>query len=128
MPGLNGYKLISSYVLRAEAASFNGRIFHLPMGYPVAIAGQGVVYGQALLVVDTPELWQKLDRYEGYRPGAARGNFYVRKKRLVNLLGTGDRVLAEMYLGAPGHNKWLVKRGIPIASGDWKRYIERVKL
>ncbi|MGE5404125.1 MAG: gamma-glutamylcyclotransferase family protein, partial [Candidatus Saccharibacteria bacterium] len=71
MRGFPNHRLLQGHILQIEPAVMKGQIYHLPAGYPMVMAGPGLVHGEAAQVKSTAELWLKLDRLEGYRgPGA----------------------------------------------------------
>jgi len=85
--------------LTIEPAVTTGRLYHLPMGYPVMIeADDGQVFGEAMTFPDLAAKLALLNHLEGYRPDQPDHSLYLRRIRPVSLLKSGLTVTAHCYI------------------------------
>jgi gamma-glutamylcyclotransferase (GGCT)/AIG2-like uncharacterized protein YtfP len=62
-PGEENYALCRDRVLHVEAAIASAHLYHLPLGYPAIMLGNGIVHGYLLSFSD-PTILNCLDEYE----------------------------------------------------------------
>jgi len=92
---------------------FEGRLYDLG-AYPGAVPGDGTVRGEVFRL-DGPDVWARLDRYEGYDPDHEAASLFVRRRAS---LGVPDvTAWVYWYNGDPAG-------GVRVPSGDWRAYIE----
>jgi len=102
--------------LTIEPARTEGRLYHLPAGFPVMTeAAGGTVYGEAMTFPDLGATLAKLDLLEGYRPEDPERSLYVRRVQPVTLLCTGKSVAAYCYVW----QRPLPRGAVLIPSGRW---------
>jgi gamma-glutamylcyclotransferase (GGCT)/AIG2-like uncharacterized protein YtfP len=104
--------------LTIEPAVTTGQLYHLPYGFPAMFdAPDGQVFGEVMTFPDIAKTIERLDRLEGYRPGDDQSH-YVRIKKAVTVLETGERLLAWSYVYP---DERLRPDFIPVLSGDWSK-------
>jgi len=101
-----------------EPASTQGRLYHLPAGFPAMVEDtEGTVYGEAMTFPDIDETLARLDVLEGYRPDSPGRSLFLRRVQAVTLLESGETVPAYCY-------RWrglLPEGAVHIPSGRWSR-------
>ncbi|ATS18665.1 hypothetical protein BRW62_07755 [Parathermosynechococcus lividus PCC 6715] len=62
-------KLCQPWLHSHQPALAQGRLYHLPMGYPAMTLEEGWVHGELLIFRNPPDtLLERLDNFEGYYP------------------------------------------------------------
>jgi gamma-glutamylcyclotransferase (GGCT)/AIG2-like uncharacterized protein YtfP/cation transport regulator ChaC len=109
----HNHHLMEGAEVIAEQAWTNGQLCDTGLGYPaIKESNKETVFGELYMVTDTQ--LQRLDRLEGYKPGAAN-NLYNRIQQTI----FHDRGSTEAFVYVMAeHYKDLLKKQIP--SGDWK--------
>ena len=122
-PGEVNYNLYcTGKVVEAKRAIAFGQLFHLPLGYPAMIPGEGLVQGFLLTFVD-PAILRVLDELEDYDPyRAAAENEYNRQQIEVYDLAKETLGLAWAYLMTSEQVQQL--QGVPIISESWSQFRE----
>lgn len=77
-------------------------------GYPGLVPGEGDVHAELYRVMDSG-VFERLDAYEGYRPGDP-DSLYVRRR--VPLVHRGDEAWIYVYNGD--------REGSRVPGGDWR--------
>lgn len=127
LPGLQNYnRFIKDHQPEIYLAKTKGVMYYLPGdNYPVVLASEGegevkgVLYQTRNLAVVLPEI----DEIEKYT-GVESQSLLIREIRDVEILETGEKVKAHMYLWPPSKAKWLKENGVVILDGDWARFLE----
>jgi gamma-glutamylcyclotransferase (GGCT)/AIG2-like uncharacterized protein YtfP len=111
---------LGSFVKNVRPAEAHGRVFRLPVGFPVFCRqGEDVVPGQ-LVDLEAPEiLFRLLDEFHGLHPIAKEKSLFFREVLTVRSQGQ-DRE-AEAYVVNPAR---LPATARLIAGGDWQRDLE----
>lgn len=119
---------VKPYKHEAIPAEVIGELFHLPMGYPGLLEGDGVVKGAVLYfeAEDYETVLAELDELETYYGPRDPRNEYERVEVLATLAdGQGkQRVYTYRYVDA----KYVRAEGTPVHDGDWARFMLRGKL
>ncbi len=103
--------------LTIEPAVTTGKLYHLPMGFPVLIeSDEGQVLGELMTFPDLQVALRRIDRLEGYDVRQPASSMYIRKVRSVTLLASGMTVPAYCYVWqAP-----LPTGSVDIPGGYWQ--------
>ena len=123
MKGWDNYKrYVQPYPHQAIPAETAGELYHLPMGYPGLLAGQGPVRGVCLFF--PAEVYEQalygLDDLEAFfGPGDPR-NEYERIVVAVRL-DTGEEIRAYAYLFVD--EEYARREGKRVIDGDWHAYM-----
>lgn len=106
---------VRPYLTFVSTCQIRGRLYDLG-SFPGAVPGPDTVYGE-LFRVRTANVWNVLDRYEGYSPTDEDGSLFLRRK--VDLQSPNDqRAWVYWYNGRP--------EGRPrVPSGDWLSYVKQ---
>ncbi|HEY5792737.1 MAG TPA: gamma-glutamylcyclotransferase family protein [Chthoniobacterales bacterium] len=117
MPGYRNHERFAApHLISCRPATTQGKLYHLPAGYPGVVEGEGIVHGKLLELRD--EALPPLDELEAYDPAAApEENEYYRREVSV-ALETGDGVNAWIYFIALERVESM--RGIRVESGHWR--------
>jgi len=122
MSGFMNHKLyLADKIISANRAKIEGRLFHLPEGYPAVVDGNGWVSGEYFTVRGLPSVLVQLDELEGYY-GPGQNNEYNRVIRDV-LLADGKIVPGYVYISTAKGFGELARRGTEILSGDWRDFL-----
>ena len=129
LPGLDNYdRFIEAHKPKVYNARARGVMYYLPGdGYPVVLEGEGEVKGVVFESRDMPVILPEIDEIEKYT-GVESQSHLIREIRDVEVLGTGEKVKAHMYLWPPSKAQWLKVNGVVILDGDWARYLKGKKL
>ncbi|BAF59195.1 MAG: gamma-glutamylcyclotransferase [Pelotomaculum sp.] len=124
LPGLANYnKFIKDHRPKVYQARAKGVMYYLPEdGYPVVLDGDGEVKGVLYETPDLPVILPEIDEIEKYT-GVESQNHLIREIRDVEILETGEKVKAHMYLWPACKAKWLKENGEIIPDGDWARFL-----
>ncbi|MBX5436452.1 MAG: gamma-glutamylcyclotransferase [Alicyclobacillaceae bacterium] len=124
--GQRYHRWIAAAVSGVVPGTAEGRLFHLPFGYPAMIwePGAGVVHGDVLELDPrrAAQALQVMDRIEGYR-GPGRANEYERIVRPV-CRADGVEVLCHLYAWPERSRRWLEANGEPVPGGDWVAWLQ----
>ena len=105
--------------LTIEPAVTTGRLYHLPMGFPAMVdVANGQVFGEAMTFADLPAKLKTLDHLEGFQPNRPEHSMYLRRQRIISILGTNKLVLAFCYVWngeLPAHAGFL-------PGGSWRSH------
>jgi len=122
MRGLANYPLIKPYSKVVRTAMAQGRICHLPEGYPMLFAGEGLVFGELVEIADEQQALLMLDELEDYYGPDCAQNYYER--RFIPVTDDeGGQVQAWAYFCPPGKEQEMWARGIPVPEGDWRKFL-----
>ena len=114
---------VQPYKHEAIPAEVKGELFHLPMGYPGILDGDGVVKGVILCFEpqDYETVLAELDELETYYGPHDPRNEYERIEVWAKLAdGQEDRrVYAYRYVDA----KYVRAEGTPVHDGDWAHFM-----
>lgn len=80
--------------------------------FPGVVEGEGTVRGE-LYAVERPEVFDRLDQYEGYHPDLPRASRFVRK--IVPLIEPDGTAWVYFYEGS-------ISARTRIESGSWRTY------
>ncbi|GBF33526.1 hypothetical protein DCCM_2628 [Desulfocucumis palustris] len=124
LPGLENHKkFIEKYKPAVYTARARGVMYYLPSDdYPVVLEGDGEIKG---IMFDTPEMsviLPEIDEIEKFT-GVESQSHLIREIKEVELLESGKKVKAHMYLWPPSKADWLKKNGVLIPDGDWARFL-----
>lgn len=128
LPGLRNYnRFIRDHKPEIYPARAKGVMYYLPEDdYPVVLEGEGeaevkgVLYKTRDLAIILPEI----DEIEKYT-GVESQSLLIREIKDVEILETGEKVKAHMYLWPPSKAKWLKENGVVILDGDWAGFLEQ---
>ncbi|MDJ0705350.1 MAG: gamma-glutamylcyclotransferase [Leptolyngbyaceae cyanobacterium MO_188.B28] len=113
----NFQEYCASHVEKVIPAIAQGCLYHLPLGYPAMILGEGWISGFLLHFPNT-KILESLDELEGYQPGRPPNeNEYQRRELLIFNPNRRPLGLAWGYLMDPN----LVQRlkGTFLPNGQW---------
>ncbi len=125
LPGLENHKrFIEKYKPTVYTARARGVMYHLPADdYPVVLEGDGEIKG---IIFDTPEMsviLPEIDEIEKFT-GVESQSHLIREIKEVELLESGKKAKAHMYLWPPSKADWLKENGELIPDGDWARFLK----
>ncbi|MCU0548625.1 MAG: gamma-glutamylcyclotransferase [Leptolyngbya sp. Prado105] len=66
-PGESNYYLCAERVISTQSAIVHASLYHLPLGYPAIVPGDGITHGYLLMFYDA-EILEILDEYEQHDP------------------------------------------------------------
>lgn len=89
---------------------FDGQLYDLGR-FPGAVRGEGTVHGE-LFRLDSPDVLERLDRYEGYDPAQEHASPFVRRRTTLRVPG-GATAWVYWYDGN-------VRNAPRVPSGDWR--------
>lgn len=117
-PGERNYPIYcEGKTLQEKEAYTNGTLYHLSLGYPGLLEGEGKARGILLTFADETALLE-LDELEDYRLGrSARENEYQRKK--IPVYSLAQEFLGEVWGYVMTPEKIRQYQGKPILSGCW---------
>ncbi|GAW92612.1 gamma-glutamylcyclotransferase family protein [Calderihabitans maritimus] len=128
MTGFENHKhIFRAKSTRVRPAKARGLLYHLAEGYPAMVPGEGTVIGEYIVPGDLYQVLPVLDRLEGYR-GPGGNNLYDRVIQEVELLDTGERVRAYLYVYSSDRRAQLKKESLLIEHGDWRRFLREENL
>ncbi|MEB3267144.1 MAG: gamma-glutamylcyclotransferase family protein [Leptolyngbya sp.] len=105
------------HLIQATAAQVEGRLYHLPMGYPALTLEPGWVTGTLLQLRDDTGL-AAMDAFEGYDPTRSPAdNEYSRQWRSV--LTCGGEPLGSAWMYVMDHPRVQRYQGVWIPAGVW---------
>lgn len=125
LPGLDNYnRFIEAHKPKVYKARARGIMYYLPEdGYPVVLEGDGEVKGVVFESRDMPIILPEIDEIEKYT-GVESQSHLIREIKDVEILETGEKVKAHMYLWPPSKAHWLKENGVVILDGDWARFLK----
>ncbi|HOV80499.1 MAG TPA: gamma-glutamylcyclotransferase [Bacillota bacterium] len=123
LPGMENYdRFIKPHNPEVYQAKAKGIMYCLlEDGYPVVIDGDGEVKG---LLYNTRELaiiLPEIDEIEKYTDVESQSHL-IREIRDVEIVETGEKVKAHMYLWPPSRKEWLKENAVVVPDGDWARF------
>lgn len=126
LPGLDNYKrFIERHNPEVYPARAKGTMYYLPEdGYPVVLEGEGEVKGVVFVTDELPTILPEIDEIHKYT-GVESQSQLIREIRDVEILETGQKVKAHMYLWPPSKAQWLKEKGVIILDGDWARFLQK---
>ncbi len=112
----------------ARRAWTNGRLFHLPEGYPMLLLepAEVPVQGEVVVLADPRAALPALDDYEGYDPATPEASLYVRQ--VVEVFTDDGAVEAWVYACPAFLRDDVVARGLLVEDGDWRGFLRRGRL
>ncbi|PSF37274.1 hypothetical protein C7H19_11190 [Aphanothece hegewaldii CCALA 016] len=103
--------------VQEREAYTKGKLFHLSLGYPGLLEGEGKVKG-ILLTFSDKSVLEKLDELEDYHPlRSPHLNEYQRKQ--IQIFSLDDEFLGEVWGYVMTLEKIQQYRGKPVRSGCW---------
>lgn len=129
MTGFRNYeKLLAAYIKETRPAYIEDvSLWHIKeAGYPVIVAGTGIVKGELVILKDFAAAMPELDRLEGYT-GDPHESTYVRLIKLVADPETGEETDAHVYW----YNRSLAEISGPVVEirgGDWRVFMDEETL
>lgn len=122
-PGGRHWRQISDFIEHYDPAMITGHdLWHLDDGYPAAMPGSGVVFGDLLYIRSGQEasLFAIADEIERFSEDD-EGSLYLRTGvRVARLRNTnGPAVPAAVYLFNPAHRPFLLLHGSELQDGEW---------
>jgi len=122
--GMANHDRFCGDALTIEPAFTNGRLYHLPYGFPAMFdAPDGQVFGEVMTFPDIKKTLERLDSLEGYRPGDNQ-NHYIRVGKAVTILNSRKTVRAWVYVYPKSR---LRLDFTPIATGNWLKNADAMK-
>lgn len=124
LPGLRNYhKFLAKYNPNAYKAKTKGVLYYVPGDhYPIAIHGDGEIYGVLYESKDLNIILPELDEIEKYT-GVESQSHLIREIVDVENTETGETVKAHMFFWPPSKIDELKTKGEVIESGDWLRFL-----
>lgn len=128
LPGLDNYnRFVEAHKPIVSKARARGIMYYLPKdGYPVVLEGDGEVNGVLFETRDMVVILPEIDEIEKYT-GVESQSHLIREIRDVEILDTGEKVKAHMYLWPPSKAQWLKENAETIPDGDWVRFLQDKK-
>ncbi len=128
LPGLRNFnRFIKDHKPEIYQAKAKGVMYYLPEDdYPVVLEGEGEVKGVLYKTRDLAIILPEIDEIEKYT-GVESQSLLIREIKDVEILETGEKVKAHIYLWPPSKAKWLKENGVVILDGDWARFLEKKK-
>lgn len=128
LPGMENYdRFIKPHNPAVYQAKARGIMYYLPEdGYPVVSDGDGEIKGVVFETRDMAVILPEIDEIEKYT-GVESQNLLIREIRDVEIIETGKRIKAHMYLWPPSKEKWLKENGVVIPDGDWAKFKKELK-
>lgn len=108
---LRGKLGVDAHMRRIGACLIEGRMYDIG-SFPGVVEGEGTVRGE-LYAVERPEVFDRLDQYEGYHPDLPRSSRFVRK--IVPLIQPEGTAWVYFYEGP-------ISARTRIESGSWRTY------
>lgn len=123
LPGMpNHQRFIEAHKPKITEARAKGVMYYLPQdGYPVVLEGDGEIKGVMFETRDMSVVLPEIDEIEKYT-GVESQSHLIREIKDVEILGTGEKVKAHMFLWPPSKAQWLKENGEIIPDGDWARF------
>lgn len=125
LPGLENHdRFIEAHRPKVYTARARGTMYFLPEdGYPVVLAsGEGEIKGVVFETDDLPVILPQIDEIQKYT-GVESQNHLIREIKNVEILETGEKIKAHMYLWPPCKAQWLKENAVIIPDGDWARFL-----
>lgn len=129
LPGLENHdRFIEAHRPKVYIARAKGTMYFLPEdGYPVVLAsGEGEIKGVVFETDDLPVILPQIDEIQKYT-GVESQNHLIREIKNVEILETGEKIKAHMYLWPPCKAQWLKENAVIIPDGDWARFLREKK-
>ena len=122
-PGGRYWANVEPYVAGYEPARVDGLVlYHLPEGYPAAVPGSGIVFGDLLFIRSGSERVARdvMDEIESYDPRDEEDSLYLRRQVNVRpLRGFIEFIPSWAYIYHPNRQLTLTDASV-VASGDWR--------
>lgn len=122
MQGMVNHSILEPYITTVRPATIKGRLCHLPQGYPMLFTGAGVVYGELMEIADINQALIVLDELEEYYGPQQAANYYERRRAAVRTSEKSYQAWA--YFSPLAAERIMWQRGVPVADGDWHRFID----
>ncbi|MBU7006805.1 gamma-glutamylcyclotransferase family protein [Phosphitispora fastidiosa] len=125
LPGMENHeRFIQAHKPTLYKARAKGIMYFLPEdGYPVVLEGEGEIKGVMFQTRDMATVLPEIDEIEKYT-GLESQSHLIREIRDVELLETGEKVKAHMFLWPPSKAGWLKENAEIIPDGDWARFLQ----
>lgn len=125
LPGMaNHQRFIEEHKPKVSEAKAKGIMYYLPEdGYPVVLEGDGEVKGVMFETRDMSVVLPEIDEIEKYT-GVESQSHLIREIKDVEIVETGEKVKAHMFLWPPSKAAWLKENGEIIPDGDWARFVK----
>lgn len=119
MKGFENHSMLEQYILSSCQGSIAGRLYHLKEGYPAVTKGKDRIQGEIYWLRDMGKVLPALDYLEDYNQPDTEDLY----KRILceALTSAGERVLCYVYVWAPEREAELLRDGVYVQSGDWKK-------
>ncbi|MHB9093957.1 MAG: gamma-glutamylcyclotransferase family protein [Eubacteriales bacterium] len=123
LPGMANYnRFIDAHKPKVYEARAQGTMYFLPEdGYPVVLEGDGEVKGTMFETRNLTVILPEIDEIEKYT-GVESQSHLIREIKDVELVETGEKVKAHMFLWPPSKAQWLKENAQVIPDGDWARF------
>lgn len=128
-PGEVNHKICEGYVVDSQPAIAQGKLYHLPFGYPaMTLTGTDAIHGFILSFVDV-EILNILDEFEQHEPEvftrfapeqSLAANQYQRELIKVSIPKSSSVETAWGYVMTSEQIRRL--SGIPVANGHWSQH------
>lgn len=119
----NYEKYLKDKVKYFQRAIIEGKLYHIEnKGYPAAIHGEGIVYGELMEFYDYKEVIKILDDLEEYNENNINNSMYIREKVEVTLLD-GSKEIAYVYIYNKECKENKLDKLIEVPNNDWIKYM-----
>lgn len=119
-PGESHNFLCADHVIARQSAIVHAALYHLPLGYPAIVPGEGITYGALLTCRDT-EILALLDDYEQHDPIAiapfGSGNDYKRQE--IAVFDLNHLSIGKAWAYMMTHQTIARLNGVLIPNGIW---------
>jgi len=120
LPGMANYdRFIREHNPKVSKAKAKGVMYYLPGDdYPVALEGEGNIIGVMFETRDLSVVLPEIDEIEKYT-GVESQSYLIREIRDVELVESGEKKKAHIFLWPPSKAQWLKEHGQMISDGNW---------
>lgn len=117
-PDQPNYAAIAALVTKYRGARLDDhQLWALPEGYPAAVPGPGNIGGTVLTLSPVAEAWRRMDRIEGYTPGADSPLY--RPKPVQVVTDRDEQVTTFAYITDAARCDEVCRRGVLVDHGNW---------
>lgn len=121
--GYNYENYLKDEIKDYKRAVIKGKLYHIEnKGYPAAIHGQGVVYGELMEFYNYDETIKIVDKLESYYEFNIKDSMYIREEVEVTLLD-GSKEMAYVYIYNMDCNENKEDKLIEVPNNDWIKYM-----
>jgi len=125
LEGLDNYnRFLKPHNPKAYKARAKGIMYYLPEDdYPVVLEGEGEIKGTLYEAEDLSMALTQIDEIQKYT-GVESQSHLIRVIKDVEIIETGEKVKAHMYMWPPSKAEWLNKHAAIIHTGDWLGFLK----